>query len=184
MDRDPAQFLTTFMRGAEVLVQSPLSTPPMTELQRHSFLLNQLLGRIENATNQPLGFPISWITDSSTMRAPQATARAGLPTANPPPAAVARLPDANTTAPKGYIDWTARLAEQAATTPERLEDHPLGRYILDLSRCRLLQEEIDRQAAASSLLNAPTNEFNGEALKDLEIDINDIDQQQSEYQRL
>jgi len=85
MDRNQAQYLTTFMRRAEVLEQSPLSTPPMTELQRLSFLLNQLLGRTDAATNQPLGFPILWLTDSSTMRTPQATARAGLPTANPPP---------------------------------------------------------------------------------------------------
>jgi len=49
MDRDPAQCITTFMRRAEVLVQT--STAPMTDLQRHGFLLNQLLGRIETATN-------------------------------------------------------------------------------------------------------------------------------------
>jgi len=91
MDRDPAQCITTFMRRAEVIVQT--STALMTELQRQSFLLDQLLGRIENATNQPLGFPISWITDST-----------------PPPAAaaVAHLPAANTA---GYIDWSARRAE-------------------------------------------------------------------------
>jgi len=181
MDRDPAQYLTTFMRRAEVLVQSPLSTPLMTELQRHSFLLDQLLGRIENATNQPLGFPISWIIDSRTLRTLQATARAGLPTANPHPAEVARLPAAKTTASKGYIDWAARRAE---TAPERLEDNPLGRHILDTYRRQIPQEEIDRQAAASSLLDAPTNESNGDELKDLEIDINQLDQQRSEHQRL
>jgi len=113
------------------------------------------------------------------MRTLQATARAGLPTANPPPAAVAQLPNTNSSA--GYIDWSARLAE---TPPERLEDSPLGRYILDISRRRLLQVEIDRQAAASSLLDAPTNESEGDTIKDLEIDINDLDQQRSEYQRL
>jgi len=177
MDRDPAQCLTTFLLRAEVLVQT--GTAPLTELQRLSFLLNQLLGRTDVATNQPLGFPISWLTDSSTMRTLQATARAGLPTANPPPAAVAQLPNTNSSA--GYIDWSARLAE---TPPERLEDSPLGRYILDISRRRLLQVEIDRQAAASSLLDAPTNESEGDTIKDLEIDINDLDQQRSEYQRL
>jgi len=51
-------------------------------------------------------------------------------------------------------------------------------------RRQLLQEEIDRQAAASSLLDAPTNESEGDAMKDLEIDINNLDQQRSECQRL
>jgi len=55
---------------------------------------------------------------------------------------------------------------------------------LDIYRRQILQEELDRQAAASSLLDAPANESNGKELKDLEIDINDLDQQQSEYQRL
>jgi len=145
------------------------------------FCFPQLLGRTATATNQPLGFPISWIIDSSTMRTLQAMARAVLPTANPPPAAVARLPAANTSASAGYIDWSARQAE---STPEKLEDNPLGRHILDIFRRKLLQEEINRQAAASSLLDAPTNKSNRDALKDLEIDINNLDQQRSEYQRL
>jgi len=178
MDRDPAQYITTFMRRAEVLVQT--STAPMTDLQRQSFLLDQLLGRTGTATNQPHGFPISWITDSSTMRTLQATARAVIPTANQPPAAVARLPAANTTASAGCIDWSACQVE---TPPEKLEDNPLGRYTLDMSRRRLLQEAIDRQAAASSPLDAPTNEAKEDALKDLEIDLNNLDQQRSECQR-
>jgi len=111
MDRDPAQYITTFMLRAEVLVQT--GTAPLTELQGRSFLLDQLLGRADTATNQPLGFPISWIINSNTMRTLQATARAGLPTANPPSAVVTRLP--NTTAATGYIDWSAHLAE----TPPR-----------------------------------------------------------------
>jgi len=109
------------MRCAEVLVQT--GTAPLTNLQSHSFLLEQLLGHTETATNQPLGFPILWIIDSSTMRTLQARARAVLPTANPPPAVVARLPAANTTTSAGYIDWSARQAE---TPPEKLEDNPLG----------------------------------------------------------
>jgi len=167
------------MRRAEVLVQT--GTAPMTELQRHSFLLDQLLGRTDAATNQPLGFPISWISDASTMRTLQAMARATLPMANPNPDTVARLPVPNPIASPGYIDWSARQAEP---TPEKLEDNPLGRHTLDTYRRRLLQEEIDRQAAASSLLDAPTNESEGDAIKDLEIDVNDLDQQRSEYQRL
>jgi len=110
-------------------------------------------------------------------------ARAGLPTANPPPAAVARMPDTNANT-SGYIDWEARRAEQAANTPDRLEDNPLGRYLLDIERRRILQEAIDRQAAASSLIDAHTKESEEDVMQDLEIDINDIDRQRSEYQRL
>jgi len=64
MDRDPALYLTTFMRRAEILVQPT----PMTELQCLSFLLDQFLGRHGNVTNQPLGFLLPWIIDASTMR--------------------------------------------------------------------------------------------------------------------
>jgi len=179
MDRNPAQCITTFMRRAEVLAQT--STAPMTDLQRQSFLLDQLLGRTETARNQPLGFPISWIMDTSTMRTLQARARAVLPTANPPPAVVARLPAANTPDFAGCIDWAARQAE---VPEEKLEDNPLGPHVLDMCRRKLLQEEIDRQAAASSLLEAPTNKAKEDALKDLETDLNNLDQQQSEHQQL
>jgi len=159
------------MRRAEVLVQT--SAAPMTDLQRHSFLLDQLLGRTETATNQPLGFSISWIIDSSTMQTPQATARAVLPTANPPPVAVARLPAANTTASAGHIDWSAHQAE---TPSEKPEDNPLGRQMLDMFRRQLLQEEIDSKAATDPP-DASTNEAKEEELQDLEIDLNNLDQQ-------
>jgi len=91
------------------------------------------------------------------------------------------MPDANANT-SGYIDWEARRAEQAANTPDRLEDNPLGRCLLDIERRRILQEELDRQAAASTLLDAPAN-AKGEALKDLEIDTNDLDLQRDEHQR-
>ena len=181
MDRDPAQYLTNFMCRAKALINTQTSTAPVTNLQRHSFLLDNLLGRTGNATDQPLGIPISWISDASAMQTLQATARASLPTANPNPNTVARLPVPNPIATSGHIDW---LARQAEPTPEKLEDNPLGRHILDTYRRKLLQEEIDRQAPASSLLDAPMNEAKGDALKDLEIDINNLDQQRSEYQRL
>ena len=166
------------MHQAEVLVQT--GTVPMTNLQHHSFLLDQLLGRTETAMDQPLGFPLSWIIDSNTLRTLQATARAVLPTATPPPAAVARLPAANTTNSTGYIDWSAH---QAKHPPEKLEDTPLGLKILDIFRHQCLQEKIDSKAAADSP-DATTNEAKEEELEDFDIDLNNLDQQRSEYQRL
>jgi len=92
------------------------------------------------------------------------------------------MPDTNANT-SGYIDWKACRAEQAVNAPDRLEDSPLGRRLLDIEKRQILQEELDRQAAASRLLDAPTN-AKEEALKDLEIDINDLDQQRGECQRL
>jgi len=180
MDRDPVQYISNFMRRAEVLVEAQTDTAPMTNLERHSFLLDQLLGHTGTTTDQTLGIPISWIRDSSTLRTLQATARAVLPTANPPPAAVTYSPTANATDFAGCIDWSAHQAE---TPPEKLEDNPVGRTILDMFRRKLLQEEIDSKAVADSL-DAPTNEAKEEELEDLEIDLNNLDQQWSECQQL
>jgi len=158
MDRDPAQCLTTFMsRAAAALLDTHIGQAPVTNLQRHSLLLETLLGRTGNATDQSLGIPISWISDASPLQLLQTTARATLPTSNPDSDTVARLPTANTndSNTSGYIDWEARRAEQAAHTPERLEDNPLGLSIMDIYRRQRLQEEIDRQAAASAPLDAP-----------------------------
>ena len=147
----------------------------------------QLLAEPTSGSYRFSNEPTSWIPNLMVHRLQQhadlqATARAGLPTANPPPNAAARVPNANTNT-SGYIDWEARRAEQAASAPDRLEDNPLGRCLLDIERRRILQEELDRQAAASTLLDTPMN-AKGEALKDLEIDVNDLDQQRDEYQRL
>ena len=88
MDRDPALYLQTFMRRAEILVQPT----PMTELQSLSFLLEQLLGRNGDGTNQPLDFLLPWIIDTTTTRTTPTTERARLPTENTTSNAVARPP--------------------------------------------------------------------------------------------
>jgi len=54
---------------------------------------------------------------------------------------------------------------------------------LDIYRRKLLQEENDSKAAADSL-DASTNEAKEEELQDIEIDLNNLDQQQSKYRRL
>jgi len=113
--------LTNFMSRAKALIDTHIGTAPVTNLQCHSFLLENLLGRTGNAMDQPLGIPLSWISDASNLRTLQATARAILPTANPNPDTVARLPSANTTDSVGYIDWATH---QAKTPPEKLEDNP------------------------------------------------------------
>jgi len=88
------------------------------------------------------------------------------------------LPAANTTNFEGYIDWSAHQAEDPQ---EKLEDNPVGRKILDIFRRKRLQEEINSKAAADSL-DAPMNIAKEEELQDLEIDLNNLDQQRSEYQ--
>jgi len=105
MYRNPVQYFSNLIRRADVLVEAQQTgTAPVTDLQRHIFLLDQLLGCTGTTTDQPLGIPISWIRDSSNLsnlRALQETARAVLPTANPPSAAVARMP----TGDKSEAPW-------------------------------------------------------------------------------
>jgi len=92
MDRNPVPHFSNFMHRAEALVEAQqVGTVPVTNLQLHSFLLEQLLGRTGTTTDQLLGIPISWIRDSSNSRTLQAMARAVRPTANPPPNAVAHM---------------------------------------------------------------------------------------------
>jgi len=55
---------------------------------------------------------------------------------------------------------------------------------LDMHRRKLLQEEIDRKQAAPHMSSTLTDEAQLEALEDVEIDLNNLDQQQSEHQRL
>ena len=182
MDREPTQYLANFMRRADVLIAAQ-QTSPVTDLQRHSFMFEQLVGRTGTATNRPLGFPISWIGDNSQLRTLQATARATLPMANPHPHTVARRPASRYIAwsqrpPSRYIDWSQCNAE---TPEDRLEDNPLGRTILDIFRCKRLQEEIDSKAAAASL-ETRMDKGKEADLADTEMDLNHLDHQRSEYQ--
>jgi len=82
--------------------------------------------------------------------------------------------------PNVNVDWSARQAEAPQEKPE---DNPVGRKMLDIFRRKRLQEEIDHKAAADSL-DAPTNKAKEEELEDLEIDLNNLDQQRSKYERL
>jgi len=183
MDRNPVLYFSNFMRRPEALVEAQQAgTVPVTNLQLHSFLLEQLLGRTGTTADQLLGIPISWIRDSSNSRTLQATARAVLPSANPPPAAVARMPTANTSAAPGEttegfdFDWPNHHSD--------LEGDLDYQVAMDMHRRKLLQEEIDRKQAAAHPSNTLTDKAQLEDLEDFEIDLNNLDQQQSKYQRL
>jgi len=122
MDRNPVQYFSILMRHAKVLVEAQQTgTAPIINLQRLSFLLDQLLGCTGTTTDQPLRIPISWIRDSSNLRTLQATAKAALPTVNPTPTAVAHMPIAHT--PDHH---------------KKIEDNPVDRYWIysDTNACK------------------------------------------------
>jgi len=117
MDRNPVPYFSGLMRRPEATLDNENQFGTVTEntnLQLHSFLLEQLLGRRVTTANQLLGIPIAWIRDTNNLRTLQATARAALPAANPTPDAVARVPTANTSDAPGEttdFDWPNCLSD-------------------------------------------------------------------------
>ena len=182
MDRNPVPYFSNFMRRTEALVEAQqVGTVPATNLQLHSFLLDQLLGRAGTTANQLLGIPISWIRDSSNSQTLQAMARAVLPTANPPPAAVARMPTANTSKAQGETTNFEGFNFDWSNCHSDLQGGLDYQVALDMHRRKLLQEEIDRKQADAHPSNTLTDKTQ---LEDLKVDLNNLDQQGSECQRL
>jgi len=97
---------------------------------------------------------------------------------------VARMPTADTSEAPGKTTDFEGFNFDWSNPHSDLEGDLDYQVAMDMHRRKLLQEEINRKQAAAHPSNRLTDEAQLEDLKDLKVDLNNLDQQRSEYQQL